>query len=170
MLVSWQEDQLGQNLLCLSPLTTWCLRLMFEVVGTLGKARSWAGKKLLAQCLCWGNSHHPALRAAGGQLGVSALHRGKAESSSAHSRAAQTCCSRSAGGFPFTTSTQATDLVVVCVAQWGKERRASMGCACSHRHRGGGAGAAQTPMHLGFMSFLFCFVFFVLLFPSTVRY
>lgn len=56
--------------------------LTFEVVGTLGRARSRAGKRLLSSSPYWGNGHHPS--SAGQQLGVSALHPVNTESISLH--------------------------------------------------------------------------------------
>jgi len=101
---------------------------MFEVVGTSGRARSWAGRRLLARCPCWGNSQHPS--SASGRpsaWGVCAAPGKMQRASLGISGAAQSCWARSDAGFPFTTSTQTICLVVpsVCclVGEGGEESK-----------------------------------------------
>lgn len=169
---------MGKNLLCLSPLDTWCLMLMFEAVGTLGRARSQAGRRLLAWCPWWGNGHHPS--SASGRSSAWGV-------CAAPSKYREHLCAfqgqpRPAGpglmlGFP--SPLQLGPFLVwspVCVAWWGKEeRRASMGsawarCLLASLPGPGRAGAARTPnaFRIYELLVLFCFLYFAFSFNSPL--
>lgn len=133
---------------------TWCLMLMFEVVGPL-QGRQNASSSVPM----WGNTRS-SVSSSSSARGVCAAPSEHRETS-AHFGAAQTCWATPMLHFPSPLQLRSLSVWSPCVllGEEGEERKQGL---CQGIAVGRGAGAAPAPIHLGFMSFFFCFCFFVL--------
>lgn len=145
---------------------TWCLLLMFEVVGPLQGRQN-----ALSLVPTWGNiwSSASSSSSARGVCTAPSEQRG----TSAHFGAAQTCWATLMLGFPSPLQLRSLSVWSPCVLLGGEGEEKQQGL-CQGIAAGRGAGAAPAQIHVGFISFFFCFFVlffcFILLFPSTVRY
>lgn len=133
------------------------LMLMLEVVGTWGRARSQQ-----AEASSLGNSQHAALQAAGVSLGCLPCPK-SAGSSSGRTQTCRLAVPGPRVGSP--SPLQLRVLILPCshvllVVPLGKEGCAGAHCLLALLRGEGGGWAARTPMPVGFMSFLFCFLYF----------
>lgn len=132
---------------------TWCLVLMFEVVGPLqGKQNA------LSLVPMWGNTQSSASSSSSAR-GICTVP-GEQREISARFRAAQTCWATLMLGFPSPLQLRSLSVWSPCVLLGGEGEERKQGL-CQGIAAGRGAGAAPAQIPLGFMSFFcFCFLFY----------
>lgn len=146
---------------------TWCLMLMFEVVGPL-QGRQNASSSVPM----WGNTRS-SVSSSSSARGVCAAPSEHRETS-AHFGAAQTCWATPLLGFPSPLQLRSLSVWSPCVllGEEGEERRGEEAGAVPGHCCGTGGWGCASANSFGIYELLLLFLFFcfILLFPSTVRY